>query len=126
MQGVQSEFAESAASATETTGGVSGGCGLTAFVWGTELPAHSIGHDTPLGPWDSGFTVLFDDAPDPEDVESANVPKGQLPPGITAWCLHCLLDEHPDIGRGLDIAREHCVADLDERGQWVAGDLSRL
>jgi hypothetical protein len=40
--------------------------------------------------------------------------------------MHCLLDEHPEIGRGLDIAREHGVADLDEAGERVIGDLSRL
>jgi hypothetical protein len=28
--------------------------------------------------------------------------------------------------RGLDIAREYGVADLDEDGEWVVGDLSRL
>jgi hypothetical protein len=103
---------------------VSGGCGLTAFVWGTEPPAFSIGSDEPLGPWDSGFSVLFDDAPDPDDLPPPSAE--ELPDGITVVCLHCLLDDHPELGRGLDIAREHCVADLDERGQWVAGDLSRL
>jgi hypothetical protein len=30
------------------------------------------------------------------------------------------------IGRGLDIAREYGVADLDESGEWVVGDLGRL
>ena len=29
-------------------------------------------------------------------------------------------------GRGLDIALEHGVADLDDSGEWVVGDLSRL
>ena len=38
----------------------------------------------------------------------------------------CLLDEHPEIGRGLDLAREHGAADLDDDGAWVAGDASRL
>jgi hypothetical protein len=32
----------------------------------------------------------------------------------------------PGSGRGLDIAREYGVADLDESGEWVVGDLSRL
>jgi hypothetical protein len=27
---------------------------------------------------------------------------------------------------GADLAREHGVADLDESGEWVVGDLSRL
>lgn len=38
----------------------------------------------------------------------------------------CLLDDRPEIGRGLNLAREYGVADLDESGQWVVGDLSRL
>jgi len=33
---------------------------------------------------------------------------------------------HPEIGRGLDIAREYGVANLDEDCEWVVGDLSRL
>jgi hypothetical protein len=36
------------------------------------------------------------------------------------------LDDHPEIGRGLDIARRYGVADLDESGEWAVGDLSRL
>jgi hypothetical protein len=28
----------------------------------------------------------------------------------------------PEDGRGLDIAREHRVADLDDNGDWVVGD----
>ena len=33
---------------------------------GSEPPAFSIGHEKPIWPGDSGFTVLFEDAPDPE------------------------------------------------------------
>jgi hypothetical protein len=39
--------------------------------------------------------------------------------------MNCLLDEDPALGRGLDLAREHGVADLED-GKWVVGDLSRL
>jgi len=91
------------------------------WVWGSEPPAFSIGYDEPLGSGDSGFTVLFDDAPDPEELDD----KGQHP-AVTIVCLHCLIDDHPEIGRGLKIAREYGVADLDDRGEWVVGDLSRL
>ena len=45
--------------------------------------------------------------------------------GIDFVCLHCLIEDHPEIGRGLDIAREYGVADLDDGGEWVVGDLSR-
>ncbi len=40
--------------------------------------------------------------------------------------MACLLDDHPELGRGLDIAREYGVADLDELGEWIVGDVSRL
>jgi hypothetical protein len=73
-----------------------------------------------LGVWDSGFTVLFDDAPDPDEVEGPDDPR------ISVVCLSCLIDDHPELGRGLDIAREYSVADLDENGAWIVGDLSRL
>ena len=44
------------------------------MVWGAEPPAFSIGWMEPLGSWDSGFTVIFDDAPDPEEVELVREP----------------------------------------------------
>ena len=93
----------------------------TAVVWGTEPPAHSIGRERPMWPGDSGFTVLFDDAPDPDEVA-----RHRRSWRISLVCLHCLLDDHPEIGRGLDIAREYGVADLDENDEWVVGDISRL
>ena len=99
---------------------------LSAFVWGSEPPPYSIGYDEPLAPGDSGFPVLFDDAPDPEDFDAADLPEDELPPGITLVCLNCLIEDHPKIGRGLDIAREYGVAGLDDDGEWVVGDLSRL
>jgi hypothetical protein len=37
-----------------------------------------------------------------------------------------LLGDYPEIVRGPDIAREHCLADLDEDGEWIMGDVSRL
>jgi len=36
-------------------------------------------------------------------------------------CLHCLLDDHPELGRGLDLAREYGEALLED-GEWVAGN----
>ena len=65
---------------------------------------------------DSGFTVLFVDAPEPEELDE----HGQHP-AVSLMCMHCLLDEHPEVGRGLDIARGHGVADLDEDGEWGGG-----
>ena len=95
-----------------------------AMVWGGTPPVYSIGYDEPLGPWDSGFTVLFDDAPEPEDVETHPNPLDH--PDISTVCLHCLIEDNPEIGRGLDIARDHQVANLNDQGEWVIGDPSRL
>ena len=61
--------------------------------------------------------MLFDDAPDPDEVHGTDDPR---------ISLVRLLDEHPEIGRGLDIARQYGIADLDENDEWVVGDLSRL
>ena len=63
------------------------------------------------------------DASAPEDVPAEN-PLAH--PGITLVCLSCLLGDHPEIGRGLHIARENQVADLDDDGEWIVGDVSRL
>jgi hypothetical protein len=96
-----------------------------AVVWGEEAPAVSIGYGAPMWEGDSGFSILFADAPSPEDLEDVPV-SGSLPEGITLVHLACLIDDDPDLGRGLDIAREHGVAELDESGEWVVGDVSQL
>ncbi|MDF2750183.1 MAG: hypothetical protein K0T00_1359 [Gaiellaceae bacterium] len=86
-----------------------------ALVWGEEPPIASIGYLTPSNRRDSGFTILYEDAPDPADV--ADLDDARL-----HWvCLHCLIEKHPEIGRGLDIARRHRVADRDDTGEWIAG-----
>ena len=66
-----------------------------------------------MGAIDSGLVVLFDDAPEPGDVtDPTNDPRIQ-------WiCLHCLIDENPELGRGLDVAKEWGAADLED-GEWV-------
>ena len=86
-----------------------------AVVWGSEPPAFSIGYERPTVAGDSGFTVLFDDAPDADEVQPDD-------PRITVVCLSCLIDDHPELGRGLEIARRFGVADLDEDGAWIIGD----
>ena len=67
---------------------------------------------------------MFADAPDPEEMDDA--PLSSLPEGVTIAHLGCLLDDHPELGRGLDLARRFGAADLAEDGEWVVGDLSRL
>jgi hypothetical protein len=92
-----------------------------AIVWGSEPPAFSIGYEREkIAPTDSGFTVLFADAPDPDEVDDPSAH-----PDIGLVHLHHLLEEDPDLARGLDIAFEYGVADLDD-GTWVVGDLNRL
>ena len=58
--------------------------------------------------------------PDPDEVDGLDDPR------VSLVCLHCLIDDHPEIGRGLDIAREYGVADLDDEGEWVVGDLAAV
>lgn len=54
----------------------------------------------------SWFTVVLDDPPGPDG--SPQVPV----------CVDCLLDEHPRLGQGLDIAHKHRGA--ESRGdKWV-------
>jgi hypothetical protein len=49
---------------------------------------------------------VLDDAEGPEGPSQAPV------------CVGCLLDEHPRLGRGLDVALEHRGAEWWE-GEWV-------
>ena len=68
---------------------------------------------------DSGLSILLTDAPDPAEVEPGD-------PRVGVVCLDCVLDDFPGIAVGLELAREYGVADLDDDGEWVVGDLSRL
>ena len=85
-----------------------------AWVWGSVEPCFSIGYEKPLGRRDSGFTVLFDDAPDVGELDEYGAH-----PLLSLVCVRCLIDDHPEIGRGLDVAREWGSADLDDSGVWV-------
>jgi hypothetical protein len=85
---------------------------LLAVTVGAEPPIVAVirhDDDNPL-PHDSGFTILFTDAPDelpdPDD------------PCVRTVCLHCLIDQHPEAGRGLDLAGKHGEAEL-LNGTWT-------
>ncbi len=91
----------------------------TAVLWGSEGQPISIGHGPPMWRNDSGFSIVLDDSPDPSEVEPGD-------PGLGLICLICVIDDFPGIGVGLEIARQFGVADIDENGEWIAGDLSRL
>ena len=77
-----------------------------AIVIGADDPI-AISYLTPIASWNSGFYLFSVPPNEADDHESELV------------CLDCLLDD-PSLGRGLDIAREYGVADLDEDGEWVA------
>ena len=68
-----------------------------------------------MGEWDSGFTVIYQDAPDPEELEEIDDEGSEL------VCVRCLTNDDPELGVGLDLARKHGVADLDDAGKWVVG-----
>ena len=94
-----------------------------ALCWGSEPPVFSIGFTTEkLFDGDSGFNLIFEDAPAPDEVAGADDPR------LTWVCLNCLIEEHPQIGRGLDLAKQHGTADLWDDGEWIgrSGDLSEV
>jgi hypothetical protein len=66
--------------------------------------------------------VVYSDAPTPDELDQRDdVEDSEL------VCLHCLLDDDPALGRGLDLARERGgQVDLDENGEWVVADRGRL
>ena len=88
------------------------GCaGKMVLVLGERWPAKAISYLEPVGRWDSGFMVVLEDAPEPGVLtdEDRSVP----------WCFDCVLGEHPELGRGLDLAREHGDVGFDiEAGEW--------
>jgi hypothetical protein len=79
-----------------------------AIVFGTEGEPIAVLCD-PEGdpPGQRWFTVVLDDSPGPDSEPDVPV------------CVDCLLDEHPQLGRGLDVAIEHRGAEW-RGGEWVA------
>ena len=92
----------------------------TVWVWGRTPPATSIACCEPQWAEDSGLSVLYVDAPDPEDVA------GPGHPGIALMHVGCLLAGDPELSRGFAVAREYGLADWDEIDGWIVGDLTRL
>lgn len=86
--------------------------GLLAMVWGAASPIRAVLFDREGGPCgvDSGFLVVYSDAPAPGDADVG---------ADTTWiCLHCLIDERPEVGAALDMARELGEVWLAEDGVW--------
>lgn len=89
------------------------------MVIGTESPVLGVLYDAESATgFDSGYTVLWDDAPHADELHVDGVLFSH--PAVSHWCLHCLIEEHPEIGRGLDLAKEHGQVDWDDDlGEWV-------
>jgi hypothetical protein len=68
------------------------------------LPVRAVSYLEPGHDWDSGY-ARFSGPPD-SDAKTAPV------------CLHCLIEEVPEIGRGMDVARRHGEA-IRKRGVWT-------
>ena len=85
--------------------------GLLATIVGREPPIVAVHYDDEFThPSDSGYLLLFSDGPkDPADVTADD---------FRVLCLHCLIEDHPEVGRGLDLARERGEANLVD-DEWV-------
>jgi hypothetical protein len=46
---------------------------------------------------DGGYLLLGDDVPDD--------PSGDDPRKLRVICTHCLLDQHPQVGKAMDVAK---------------------
>lgn len=87
------------------------------MTYGLVPPVVAVCFDATPG-LDSGFLVVFSDAPPPADV---------LEESEVAWmCMHCVIDEWPEVGVALDLARSQGLQSdsrigevwLDDDGGW--------
>lgn len=74
-------------------------------------PVRTVMHFEPTTPIDSGFLLLSAEAPLVRTVDT-----------LISVCLSCLIDDHPEAGRGMDLARRAGRADHDG-GEWIPGTL---
>jgi hypothetical protein len=89
--------------------------GRAVIVWGERWPAKAISFLEPEGRWETGHLVVLEDVPEPEGLS------GDEPSCLV--CVDCLLDEHPELGRGFDLARVHGQVVWDgDGGGWVLRD----
>jgi hypothetical protein len=88
--------------------------GALVMVWGSVPPIKAVLYDRENGPFmqDSGFLVVYSDVPPAVELDEDG-DRG------TSWvCLHCLIDEHPEVGVALDMARELGEVRPDGDGGW--------
>jgi hypothetical protein len=83
-----------------------------AIAVGSQPPIVRISFLEPEDDWDSGYLILYSDAPDLDN---------EVDDATTLVCVHCLVDHDPEAGRGLDLARQHGGASLDD-GEWAVAD----
>lgn len=69
-------------------------------------PIRAVSYLEPEHEWDSGFAVWSSEPKAASDQHSALV------------CLHCFVDQHPEAGRGMDLARHHGEAVRRNSG-WI-------
>ncbi len=89
--------------------------GRAVIVCGERWPAKAISFLEPEEQWETGHLVVLEDVPEPDDL-SGDEPSHPV-------CVDCLLEERPEVGRGLELAWEHgeVVWDADER-KWLPRD----
>jgi hypothetical protein len=95
---------------------------LVGVIVGTEGPVWAVAHNEPdpeSDGKDSGFSILLSDAPeDPLELEPE-----ALQAIMHTICLHCAIEEYPEVGRGLDLAKQHGFASRDpDTGEWTTED----
>ena len=82
------------------------------FNFGSEPPAQQVICDVAGDPEGHRFySVVWSDAPPPDSPELDRV---------EPICGHCAIEEHPELGRPMDMAVEHRYVCRDEEsGEWV-------
>lgn len=86
-------------------------CGQAAVAIGGQLPIIAVLQDRPEVEGDTGFRVLFWDAPrDGDDLR---------PEHCSITCVCELIEDHPEVGAALDTARVNGRALLHSEGGWV-------
>ena len=81
-----------------------------AIVVGKQPPAMSVSWEPPTSENDGGYCVIFSEI----DPEEEWAPRGEV------ICMHCALENGGEqLGRGLDLAKQHGQVDWDvELEEW--------
>ena len=89
--------------------------GRAAIVLGGRWPAKAISYLEPEERWETGHMVVLEDVPEPEELSGDESSR--------LVCVDCLLEEQPEVGSGLDLARVHGQVVWDvSSGGWVPHD----